>query len=270
MQNSKQPTKKEGDYILKRLTGIAHGNGAHIEGCDTLAINHGAHAEGKDTVAKGAYSHVEGQKSYTGINGTAAHAEGYETEARGIYSHAEGYQTVANGDSSHSSGKGTYANQDQMFAIGRYNQEGVTHELFTIGNGSGSENASRRTVFKVVGSDGGSPSSNCIVTINGGGTYTATWAQSSDARKKNVISDISLEKAYDLIDKCQTIVYTLKDDPSNKEQIGLIAQEVKEFFPEIITEDSDGYLALDYSKLTVVILKVLKDLIVRVSKLESK
>lgn len=94
--------------------------------------------------------------------------------------------------------------------------------------------------------------------------------QTSDIRKKNIKEEISLDKAYDLIDKCQTIIYTLKDDKSNKEQIGLIAQEVQEFFPEIISEDENGMLSLDYAKLTVVILKVLKDLISRLKTLENK
>ena len=93
--------------------------------------------------------------------------------------------------------------------------------------------------------------------------------ETSDIRKKNVLSDLSLEKAYDLIDNCQTILYTLKDN-SDKKQIGLIAQEVQEFFPEIINTDEEGYLSIDYSKLSVILFKVLKDLIARVSALENK
>ena len=88
--------------------------------------------------------------------------------------------------------------------------------------------------------------------------------QDSDERKKNIVGDLDLEKAYDLIDKCQTILYTLKSDESNKKEIGVIAQEIQKFFPEIVSADEDGYLALDYSRLTVVILKVLKDVIKRI------
>ena len=67
--------------------------------------------------------------------------------------------------------------------------------------------------------------------------------ETSDARKKDIISNISLDKAYELVDKCQTIIYSLKDSP-NKEEIGLIAQEVQEFFPEIVSEGTDGFLSL--------------------------
>lgn len=96
-----------------------------------------------------------------------------------------------------------------------------------------------------------------------------TLYQTSDITKKNVISDLDFEKAYDLIDKCQTIIYTLKDDERNKEQIGVIAQEVQQFFPEIVSADEDGILAIDYSRLTVIIMKVLKDIIKRVQRLEE-
>jgi len=39
------------------------------------------------------------------------------------------------------------------------------------------------------------------------------FKETSDINKKNIIGDIDLDKAYDLIDKCSTIIYTLKDDP---------------------------------------------------------
>ena len=97
-----------------------------------------------------------------------------------------------------------------------------------------------------------------------------TLYQTSDITKKNIISDLDLDKAYNLIDKCQTIIYTLKDDERNKEQIGVIAQEIQEFFPEVISADENGILAIDYSRLTVVIMKVLKDVIKRVQRLENK
>lgn len=113
--------------------------------------------------------------------------------------------------------------------------------------------------------------------LTGSGTLAANrmesktgFFQTSDVNKKNVVGELDLDKAYELIDKCQTILYTLKDDESNRQQVGLIAQEVKEFFPELITEDNDGSLSLDYSRLTVIIFKVLKDLIKRINKIEQK
>jgi hypothetical protein len=106
----------------------------------------------------------------------------------------------------------------------------------------------------------GRTGSNNIMTIDNGQINAAHgFYETSDARKKDIQGELSLDKAYDFIRNCEPILYNLKG--SDKTQIGLIAQEVKEFFPEIINEDEEGYLSLDYAKLTVIILRVLKDLI---------
>lgn len=102
-------------------------------------------------------------------------------------------------------------------------------------------------------------------TLNTNGSFTT-----SDIRQKNIVGELDLSKAYDLVEKCQTILYTLKDNPEATVQIGMIAQEIREYFPEVIYEDENGILSLDYSRLTVVIFRVLKDLIRRVDRLEAK
>lgn len=99
---------------------------------------------------------------------------------------------------------------------------------------------------------------------------TLGFFQTSDKNLKNIHGEIDLNKAYDLIDKCSTILYDLKDDPKHKEQIGVIAQEIEEFFPEIINTDENGLKSVDYARLTVVIMRVLKDLMTRVTNIESK
>lgn len=99
---------------------------------------------------------------------------------------------------------------------------------------------------------------------------TLGFFQTSDKNLKNIHGEIDLNKAYDLIDKCSTILYDLKDDPKHKEQIGVIAQEIEEFFPEIINTDENGLKSVDYARLTVVIMRVLKDLMMRVTNIESK
>ena len=200
--------------------------------------------------------------------GAHSHIEGFGCMATGIASHAGGYRTFASGDYSFAGGVDTTAGVEAMTAIGRYNESAVTNELFAIGNGN--SDILRRTVFNVVGSNSGSVTSTCTVNVQGKINASTGFFQTSDINKKNVIGDLDLDKAYELIDKCQTILYTLKDDESNKQQVGLIAQEVKEFFPELITEDEKGVLSLDYSRLTVIILRVLKDVIDRVKKLENK
>lgn len=91
--------------------------------------------------------------------------------------------------------------------------------------------------------------------------------ETSDARKKDILGNLDLDKCMGLLDYCNQVVYKLKGD--DKEQIGMIAQEVEKWFPEIVTEDEDGYKSLDYSRLTVICLRLIKDLYDKVSDLNS-
>lgn len=92
---------------------------------------------------------------------------------------------------------------------------------------------------------------------------TEGFFQTSDIRKKENLKNLDLNKCYELIDKCQTVLFDYKEGA--KDQMGMIAQEVEEFFPEIVATDEKGFKSLDYAKLTVVILRVLKDLIKKVN-----
>lgn len=97
--------------------------------------------------------------------------------------------------------------------------------------------------------------------------HAQAFYETSDARKKDIKSDLSLDKCYDLIDKCQTVIYSLKDQ--TKEQVGMIAQEIEQFFPEVVATDEDGFKSLAYDRLVVICFKVLKDVIKRLEKLEN-
>lgn len=100
-----------------------------------------------------------------------------------------------------------------------------------------------------------------------GALYALAFYETSDVRKKDVKFDLSLDKCYDLIDKCQTIIYSLKGQ--TQEQVGMIAQEIEEFFPEVVATDKDGFKSLAYDRLVVICFKVLKDVIKRLEKLEQ-
>ena len=103
------------------------------------------------------------------------------------------------------------------------------------------------------------PPTNGTATLSCNGGFF----QTSDIRKKENFRDLDLDKCYKLIDKCQTVLFDYKEGA--KDQMGMIAQEVEEFFPEIVSTDADGFKSLDYAKLTVIVLRVLKDLIKKVN-----
>jgi len=102
-----------------------------------------------------------------------------------------------------------------------------------------------------------------LVEIIGSGTYTGTWTQASDKRYKSNIKPLS-----DMMNRIWLLQpveydwnkekYPEKNFPGGK-QIGLIAQEVEEVFPELVATDKDGYKSVDYSKLSIVLLQAMKE-----------
>ena len=57
----------------------------------------------------------------------------------------------------------------------------------------------------------------------------------------------------------------------NREDLGLIADEVKEVYPQLVKSDAEGNaLGVNYSKLTSVLIKAVQDLSARISSLENK
>lgn len=108
---------------------------------------------------------------------------------------------------------------------------------------------------------------NSVYMQNGNITATAFY-QSSDERLKNIKSELSIENCYKLINDCSTIIYSLKTDEKDQNQIGMIAQQVKEIMPEVVQE-SNGYYAINYSRLSVVALNLIKNLSERIIELEK-
>ena len=71
----------------------------------------------------------------------------------------------------------------------------------------------------------------------------------------------------DFLEKCQDIIYNLKG--KTQLEIGLIAQEIEQFFPEVVKE-INGVKTLAYDRLVVICFKLMKDMVARIEKLENK
>lgn len=108
-----------------------------------------------------------------------------------------------------------------------------------------------------------------IGTISCGGITCTSITETSDVRKKENIQNLNIE-TYAVLDKINTYKYTYKDDTLKTARIGLIAQEVEEYFPEIVHTQKDGYKTIEYSKLGVLALDALKTLKHEIIKLNNR
>lgn len=87
------------------------------------------------------------------------------------------------------------------------------------------------------------------------GTITSDeFIYSSDRRLKENITEIN---DYSNILNITPVSFNWKDD--KKSDIGVIAQDVERYFPELVIEKDDGYKGVNYQKLVVPMLGVLKD-----------
>jgi hypothetical protein len=113
-----------------------------------------------------------------------------------------------------------------------------------------------------------------------GGVYltsgATSWTGNSDLRLKNINSNI--ENALDKLLTLKAVNFSWKSDETNKENLGLIAQDVESVFPQVIDRskinEKDGdeteYLGVRYTELIPVLVKAIQELSAKVSALENK
>jgi hypothetical protein len=114
-------------------------------------------------------------------------------------------------------------------------------------------------------------------TISGNVIVGGTVTQSSDRRLKQNFQSLTncLEKVYKLrgvsfswVDNTKELIGSTLDD---KRHIGLIAQEVQEVFPEVVSEIHEGrYLGVDYSSLVPLLVESINELNTRTKILEAR
>ena len=188
-----------------------------------------------------------------GATGTSSVAMGYSTTASGNYSTAMGYDTTASGTVSAAIGDQTTASDYASVVIGQYNSSGssatrarsfsTSAPAFGIGNGTASN--AKSDAFKVM--------FNGDTTVSNDLTVSGDVVISSDARlKSNIVSlGSTLPKLLQIDGKS----YEMK----GKQKIGVLAQEIKEVFPELVSEDDNEMLAVNYQGLVPVLINALKE-----------
>ncbi|RKX19994.1 MAG: hypothetical protein DRP35_06775 [Candidatus Zixiibacteriota bacterium] len=101
------------------------------------------------------------------------------------------------------------------------------------------------------------------VQINGDLCYTGTFSACSDKRYKKNLKPIS--NVLFNLKNINSYYYNwkIKEFPNmaftNRKQIGVIAQDIEKYYPELVKTDANGYKSVDYSKLSVVLLEAIKE-----------
>ena len=224
-------------------------------------------------------SYSSGSSSTRGATGDYSTAMGFNTTASGAYSTAMGalstasgdgstamgLSTIASGANSTAMGSSTTASDFASVVIGQYNSSGssvtnnatsfnTANTAFVIGNGADSSNKS--DAFKVM--------FNGDTTVSNDLTVSGDVVISSDARlKSNIVSlGSTLPKLLQIDGKS----YEMK----GKQKIGVLAQEIKEVFPELVSEDDNEMLAVNYQGLVPVLINALKEQDAKMKEQEKK
>ena len=247
--NSTSPT---GIYASAMGNGTtASGNESTAMGYDTTASGEASTAMGYSTTASTQASTAMGKNTTaSGLNSTAM---GRGTTASGTDSTAMGYYTQASGSRSTAMGRSTTATDYSSTVIGQFNSSGssatsansfsTSAPAFVIGNGTASN--AKSDAFKVM--------FNGDATVSNDLTVSGDVVISSDARlKSNIVSlGSTLPKLLQIDGKS----YEMK----GKQKIGVLAQEIQEVFPELVSEDDNEMLAVNYQGLVPVLINALKE-----------
>jgi hypothetical protein len=180
----------------------------------------------------------------------ATAAFGWGTTASGSAATSLNFKTIASGAHSTSMGEETTAQAYDSVALGRFNVLAGDSLAWTAGDpvlvvGNGTSTSARANAFTLL--------------KNGNLTIAGVLTENSDLRLKTDLLPLGATLAK--IAALRGVSYRFKDaasHPSNR-QIGLVAQEVREVFPELVQEGADGTLSVAYGNFSAVLVEAVKE-----------
>lgn len=96
--------------------------------------------------------------------------------------------------------------------------------------------------------------------------YADSFQATSDIRKKHNVKTI--ENALSKVQDLRGVSFTMND--SNKNMIGVVAQEILEVIPEVVDEGADGTLTVAYGNIVGVLIEAIKELNAKVEDLQNQ
>lgn len=108
---------------------------------------------------------------------------------------------------------------------------------------------------------------NPYVKVQSNAVYaSAGFYESSDARLKTIINDVDVD--FEKLKSIPKIQYIKKGETAP--HIGTIAQDLQKVYPEFVNTGDDGYMSVDYAKLSIIPLKAVDLLYDEVNKLKDE
>jgi len=102
--------------------------------------------------------------------------------------------------------------------------------------------------------------------VSGSIRASGTILQSSDERLKENIYPI--DNAFDRVNNIEGVYFNWKD--KSERNVGVLAQQVEKVLPEVVSQDGNGYLNVDYGGIVPLLLESIKELEARITELEKK
>ena len=126
--------------------------------------------------------------------------------------------------------------------------------------------------FIVYGNDGGSSITALTLDMSAAGaaTFNNNVTAFSDRRLKSDIQ--TLENGLEKVEQLRGVTYIRNDNIDGGQQLGVIAQEVEEVFPQVVltADDERGTKSVDYGRLTGALIEAVKELSAKVKNLEEQ
>ena len=128
------------------------------------------------------------------------------------------------------------------------------------------------STFYIAGSTTSTSGSNTLVkntnvkVLSNAVYASAGFYESSDARLKTITNDVEVD--FERLKSIPKIQYIKKGETAP--HIGTIAQDLQKVYPEFVETGEDGYMSVDYAKLSIIPLKAVDILYDEVNKLKDE
>ena len=202
-------------------------------------------------------------------------ASGYLQPNTWIQLNASNYGLYSSTNGAHfwpNNGSSTYATWGISGTRGGYggilmnNVTNKPHVMYDAsGNGGGYHEGSNQWAYywhvsnACLGIATSSTSSSYAAYVGGSIYATADVVAYSDRRAKENI--VTVDNALDKVSELRGVYYNKKDSDEKKREVGVIAQEVKEVLPEVVTYDKENdQYGVDYGKINGLLIEAIKDL----------